>query len=505
MSSQEPIVEPDHVLDSPEAGRTVIEGSTLRLVGFGISLAVGVLTAPLLIRHLSVAEFGIYATVGSILFMITGLTEGGIGNVGVREYAQGEASARAALLRHLLGLRWALMIAGITAALTIIEALDYPREVFVGVAIGALGALVGALQHTISIPLASALRLGRLTVIDLSRQLASTALMVALVIVGASVVPFFWVYVAGFVAMVIVTVCLISPPRLLLPAIDRKAWGYLLRQTGLFAFASAISVVYFQVALVSVAALSGAEQAGLYGAAFRVVDVLNGIPWLIAASAFPIVARSALTDRARLQYALQRMFETMVVASGGLVVLLVVGTPAILTFIGGEKVLESATALRLMAFGLPLTFCIAIWSYALLSLRASRRIVVVTSIALFTALVLSVLVVPEFGASGAGAVTLTVEVTLASAYLIALRGIDRDLQPRMRVLPKGALAVAAGLATGFLTASILTALPIILASSAGALVGTLIYLLAIVALRAVPDEITTLVLSRVRRNRSYDD
>ena len=338
MSSQEPLVEPEHVLDSADAGGKLIRGGSIRVSGFVVSLLIGLLSAPLLVRHLSVSDFGLYATVMSLSFVVTGLTEGGIGNVAVREFSQSSDSERERLLTSLIGLRIVLTTIGFCLAILFTRIAGYPPVVTLGVAICAVGVLLGAVQNTLAVPLAASLRLGELTAIDLSRQVTSTIIIVGLVVAGAALVPFFVAYSIAFFALLLATLYVLRGQRIPLRAsFDRALWTALLRQTGIFALATAFAVAYFQVALISVSALSTDYQAGLYGAAFRVVDLANGIPWLLAASAFPIVARSAATDPERLRNALQRMFETAVVAGGALSVVIIVGAPVAMAFVGGGQ------------------------------------------------------------------------------------------------------------------------------------------------------------------------
>jgi len=490
MSTQEPLVEPGHVLDSPEAGGKIVRGSAVRLAGFAVSLLVGAITAPLLIRHLSVADFGLYATANSIIFVVGGLSEGGIGSVAIREYAQRDPDGRRRILSSLLGLRWVLILAGCGIAALVIVVLGYPTVVLVGVLIGTVGIVVGAMQATNSIPLAAGLDLNRLTVIDLVRQFSATATMIALIVVGATLVPFYFVNVVSLVTILVVTAMVSTAPRFVAPRYHGRDWSHLLRQTGLFAVATAFSIVYFQVALISVAALAGSTQAGYYGASFRVIEILNGVPWILAVSAFPLIARSATTDAERLRYALQRMFETAILAGGAFAILLFVGAPAILEFLGAGKLAPALPVLRIMSVGVPFTFCIAVWSYALLSLRATRSLLIASGSALALAVVLTVVLIPPYGAVGGACVTLTVEVSLAIMYAIALRRQRHELRVRFSAVLKVAVATGAATAIGLL---------IPLGTIPATIVAFATFTIIAIVTRAIPPEITSELSARILR------
>jgi len=338
--------------------------------------------------------------------------------------------------------------------------------------------------------LAAGLDLNRLTVIDLVRQFSATATMIALIVVGATLVPFYFVNVVSLVTILVVTAMVSTAPRFVAPRYHGRDWSHLLRQTGLFAVATAFSIVYFQVALISVAALAGSTQAGYYGASFRVIEILNGVPWILAVSAFPLIARSATTDAERLRYALQRMFETAILAGGAFAILLFVGAPAILEFLGAGKLAPALPVLRIMSVGVPFTFCIAVWSYALLSLRATRSLLIASGSALALAVVLTVVLIPPYGAVGGACVTLTVEVSLAIMYAIALRRQRHELRVRFSAVLKVAVATGAATAIGLL---------IPLGTIPATIVAFPTFTIIAIVTRAIPPEITSELSARILR------
>jgi hypothetical protein len=89
--------------------RRGVRGSALRLAGYAGGVALALASAPLLIRHLGVVDFGRYTLVLSLIAMVQGLTEGGLAAVGLREYTVLDRDHRRRLMRDLLGLRFALL------------------------------------------------------------------------------------------------------------------------------------------------------------------------------------------------------------------------------------------------------------------------------------------------------------------------------------------------------------------------------------------------------------
>jgi O-antigen/teichoic acid export membrane protein len=287
-------------------------------------------------------------------------------------------------------------------------------------------------------------------VIDMARQLVTTLAIVALVVAGAGLEPFFAVYTLGLVVMLGATLVPAGRWRRLWPEFDRARWAQLLRQTALFAVATAVGVVYFQVAIISTSLLAGQTEAGLYGASFRILELANGVPWLLVTAAFPVVARAAATDAGRLRHALQRLFDVALLAGGLFTVVIVVGAPVAMAFLGGDKLDPAIGVLQVLGLALPFRFLVATWTYALLSVHADRGLLAANGLALAVSVVLSLLLIPSFGAEGAAYVTTALEAVLTCALAVALVRARPDLRPQVAGLPRFLACLAVALAAGLL-------------------------------------------------------
>jgi O-antigen/teichoic acid export membrane protein len=473
-------------LESRESGDKIIRGGSLRIGSYVVGILVGLLSAPLLVRHLGVSDYGLYVTANSIVFVVAGLTEGGLASVAVREYATSGKDERRALLDSLLGLRFVLTLIGYLGAIAFAIIAGYPTVLVGGVIIAGAGMVIGAQQNTLALILQSELKLGTLAAIDMARQIGTTALIALLVIAGASLLPFYAVAPAGLVIALAVTMYYVRDAKLR-PRFNSQRWGGLLRQTGVYAIATALAVLYFQVAIISTSLLSNEHQAGLYGAAFRIVEIANGIPWLLAAAAFPLVAHAAHNDSERMRYAQSRIFDTNLIAGAFFAVVIAVGAPFAMRFIGGSKLDGAVPVLRTLAIGVPFTFMIATWAYALLSMRLHRPLLIANAAAVALALALSFILIPKYGARGSGWVTAALEVSLAIGYLICVVRADRELRPPLMGIVKVVPSAAIALAAGFLVP---------LSTVPATIVAATVYLGLILLTRAIPEEIAAAMKAR---------
>jgi len=484
------------ILDTPQAGPAAIRGGVIRVVGYGASVLLSVGSAALLFRHLGVEDSGRYVTVTSLVLVASGLVDLGLTGIGVRELAVREAGERSPLMRNLIGLRVVLSLVGVAGAVAFAAAVDYSDAMVLGTLLAGLGFAAAASQSTLVSVLTVELRLGLVTLLELLRQVVFVAAIVLLVLAGAELLPFLAASLPAGLVVLAATVAILAGSIAVKPAFDRAEWRLLLRDMLPYAAATALGAVYFRVSMVLLSLVSSAQQTGYFGASFRIIETLLAIPNLLVTAAFPIFARTAGSDRARLGYALQRMLEATVLAGGWVALMLIVGAPLIVEIIAGDSFAPSAEVLRIQAGALLLTFAGAPLGYALLSLRRHRDLLVITLAALVLNGVLVPLLADTHGANGAAAATLGAEFTLTASALFILARLDRRLRLSLAVVVKAAPGFGAGCAV--------LAVPGVPSVVRMAL-ATLLYAGLGLLLRAVPDEILVEARSAIhslRRRRA---
>lgn len=437
--------EPIDILDTAHAGPTIIRGGILRFLGYGAGVALALVGAVLLIRHLGPADFGRYSAVVSLTTLVAGVTEAGMTNIGVREYSILAGGTRAARIRQLLGMRLFLVIGGGIVAALAAWAAGFDATMLVGTALTAAGVIVATTQTTYSIPLQAQLKLGWVTLLDLLRQTLFLLGIGFLVVAGAGLLPFFGVAIFAAAPVLVLNAVLVHRNRVLRPEFERSEWGSLLRLTLPFATANAVGVIYAYLAVLILWLVSSEQQVGYFGASFRMFLVLTAIPALLVSSAFPVLARAARDDRARLRYAVSRLWETCLILGVGAGLFAFVGASTAMQVVGGEEFEPAADVLRIQSLALLASFLLATWGFALLSLARYSAVLVANAIALVLSASVTLALAPEFGAEGAAWGTVVGEACLAAGYGVALiRGLG-GLRLSTSLLSKVAVAGAAAL------------------------------------------------------------
>jgi O-antigen/teichoic acid export membrane protein len=477
----QPLPQPESdVLDSPAAGRLVIRGGAIRIVGYAVNIIAAVISSAVLLRYLGVNDAGRYTTVISLASVVAMITDAGMTSVGIREYTQLEEADRDRRLRALLGVRIAVALVGMAGMVAFAAVAGYTTPMLAGAAFGGAGVVVLSAVATWTTPLAAGLRLGWLTTLESLRWVLNAALTVVLSLAAAGLLALLAVQLPVALAVAAAALALFRARVPLTPSWDRREWRRLMRTVLPVGTASAVYAIYAYLTVVLLQLVSTAHQTGLFSAAFRVFITVAAVPSLFAQSAFPVLARAARDDEHRLAYALQRLLDVTLLAGGFAAALTVVGAPVAIAVVAGDEFTDSIPVLRVQGLALAMSFVVAFGAFALLSLHRHRALLRATAVAFTLSATLTLVLGHVAGAHGAAYANLGGETVLAVGYGVALSrapgGRDLTLWPALRVVVAGGAAIAVGLLSG------LPSLP------ATVLAGV-VYLLLALLMRAVPEEV----------------
>jgi O-antigen/teichoic acid export membrane protein len=483
-----PVAAAPDLLDTPDAGTTAIRGGALRVGGYALGVAVSVISSALLLRHLGVAATGNYVTVMSLVALAGGVTETGLAAIGVRELSTLAPDRAQRFFRSLAGLRLVCIFAGVLVAVAFAALSGYSSTLVLGTLLAGGGFVLVTTQTTYMLPLMAALRLEWVTTLEVLRALGTALAIVALVLAGAPLLPFWAATIPVGVAVTVLGGWLIRRTMPLAPAFDRAVWRPVLRRTLPYSMAAAVGAVYFRLAILIMSHVASSQQTGYYGASFRIVEVLFVLPQLLVGSTLPIFARAARDDQARLDYALGRTFDVCLLLGLAVGLSLITGASFIIGVVAGPKFGPSANVLRIQGFALIATFVGALLAYALLSLGRYREVLLINLAVLALSGLLTGLLASRFGAAGAAGATTVVELLYTGMLAIAVLRAGTRPQVSFARMPRAVLSALIGA---------LALAPPGLPSVLRPLLALTLYGACLLALRALPPEL----LEQIPRRR----
>lgn len=455
----------------------------MRVGAFGIGTFAGAVSAALLFHHLGVVDFGRYGAILALVAIVAGLSDLGLTAVAVRDAAARPAAERESILRNVLGIRLTLTIVGV-AAMTAVAGVAYPRVYLYGVPIAGLGLLLQTVQDNYSVVLVVSLRMRWVAALDLVRNLGTALLIAVLALSGAKLLAFVAVAVPVGLLALGLNARLIRGERSLLPAFDWQHWRRVLVQVLPYSAAVAASVFYFQMAILVTSLVSSGHQLGYFSASFRVIQVLTVIPGLMTGAALPILSRAASSNHERLGYALERLFEVSLIVGAWAALSIAAIAGLAMSLLGGPGFGPAASVLAIQGVALGGTFVSAVWANGLLSLALYRQILFTNAFALSLSIALMLALVPDHGARGAAIATAIGEVGAAMLTALVLLRRRPALRPRLRAIPRVALAAGIGSIPLWVGG---------LPSIARLVLSTVLYGSVLMVTRAFPPELSSLI------------
>jgi O-antigen/teichoic acid export membrane protein len=435
---------PEDALSAPQAGAQVVRGSAWRLVANGLGIALGLITAALLLHHLGVRESGRYVTVISLIAVAVAMADTGLNVASSRELALRAPENRRRLMANIVGQRLVVMPLAVLAVVVFAVLADYPTRMVTGTILAGVGATLAALANAMLVRLTVELRNFGLAVVDFARQLVTLIGVAALVVAGARLTPFFAVMILAGLAMLALVPVVAGRKALTVPRLDRVDQRTLLATALPLAIALGLGQIYFRLVIVLMSLISSPRQTGYFGGSLRAMESLITIPILIVGVALPVLTAAARDDHRRLRYAIGGLSEGAVI--GGALLILVTARAAVpvMAIIGGTSFRPAGAVLRIQVGALLFIMLYQIWTGALLALGHQRELILTNVLALLGLAGFAAVLVPAFGAKGGATASVLGDALLAGLIYWRLHRRLGRVMVNSRFLAR--VALAAGLA-----------------------------------------------------------
>lgn len=271
--------------------------------------------------------------------------------------------------------------------------------------------------------------------------------------------------------------------------VDPGYWRYLVSEAAPVGIAMIFRRLTLHADTLLLAALSTSTAVGLFNVAYKLVQVVDMVPFTLALPLFPPLSRLARESKDKLHAVLSRVLSIFMIAGAPIAVWIFISAPLIVSLLFGDNYRDAVPVLRILAPAIVFLFPGALYIYLFSAIGKQGLQTLTAALCLGVNIALDLLLIPRYGHSGAAAATLIAEgVFFASGLWLLVRTGYRPPWLRTFVAPifiavvTGApLAWSAGFGswTLFILASILFAITyfllIILTGTLGAEDRALLY------------------------------
>lgn len=439
--------------------RRVAFNTGIQFFGRIMGAIIAIIVTRLVAEHLGVAGYGRYTTIFAYITFFGAIADFGFFWYLVREVAKDQKNAEK-VVANVITLR--LMFALAVLALGTIIAFGIPRydlEVRYGIVMLAASMLWVTLSNTLigvyqanermDYPVSSEI-IGRLTTLGLTWLAISRGeglLAIVLAALSGSFIIFFlnFIFAGRFVRL-----------RL---GFDFLIWGQIMRENMTLGINVLLGIIYFKIDAVILSALKPSLDVGIYGAPYKVLEILLAFPAMFMGAVFPSLAKVMGSDKERTKIILQKAFDLLAIAGWGVAAgAIALASPIISFTTKGEPgfltastvtlaglAITAPVVLQVLAVAVGLAFLGNFFVSAIIAAGDQKKLIVGNLLNATVNVGLNFALIPYFSYLAAAGITIVSElIMLGFSALIVKRALD--FLPSLGVFWRaGASAVLMGL------------------------------------------------------------
>ncbi len=408
--------------------RTVAKNSAVQMILSLMNRGIDFAFAMLRLRVLAPAGEGSYAFVIAIYGFFEVVVRFGLGTLLTRDVAQDRSQAgrylvNVVVLRSLLwliSLPVMALVAGVYARSGNLTAAEAQA-----LALFALALFFATLADSISAVFYAYEKM------EFPAGIA-TAIATAKVALGALVLlpPFSWGFVGlaavSLVMNVVQTIWLWVVLRRHIPlhlgTVDRPLQRLMAVQAYPLMLNHLLASIFWRIDLWLLKPLAGTAAVGIYSAGVKYLDGFNVIPSYFTLAIFPLMSRYAKDSHESLVRAYKLAIRLLVMVALPIAISVTALATPLIRILGGSAFLpDSAIALTLLIWSIPIGFINSVTQYVLIAVGQQRFLTKAFIIGVTFNVVANLIMIPRFGYRGAAIVTVLSEFSLLLPFYYSVR------------------------------------------------------------------------------------
>lgn len=385
--------------------------------GRGLALLLAVLSVGVLTRYLGQAGFGQYTTIITFVQLFGVLADLGLYVMTVKKISEVGADTNR-LFSNIFTLRLFSVLFFVLLAPVVVLLMPYPPLIKVGVAIATFSNLFVSLNQIFLGLYQKSLAMHRAVISEVIGRMVFLGFLVLVTQRGGSLSTVLWVTVGAAFAQFVATFFLARRLVQVRLRIDRDIWVGLIRESWPIAVSIGLNLIYFRADTVILSLFYPAATVGLYGAGYKVLEVLITFPAMFAGLMTPLLARHwSGQNHERFGVALQRSFDVLTMLALPIVAGVFLLAHPIMVLVAGSDFEFSGSILRVLIFAAGTIFLGNLFGNTVVVLGQQRRMVKVYLVVAIVSLVGYFILIPSFSVWGASAVTVATELSITLASL----------------------------------------------------------------------------------------
>jgi O-antigen/teichoic acid export membrane protein len=433
---------------TPRPSGSLLSGASVLVAGRYAVAALAWIGTVIIVRQLTVAEFGDYSVIFSLLGIVGFIADLRISRIVLADVLAADDEDAVRIVGSYTGLRLVIgLVSYAVAMVAVLIGWSNHSDIVLGTALGGLNLVILSVAYGMILLFEARLWLRDVAISTVLGQIGAFVLIIAVTIAGIGSLQWFvGATVVNAVVMLLWLRFSLRRGRGIRIGFDRSQWWTWLKEAAPLALGAALDTIYFRIDIVMLSIMASASAAGIYNIGYKFSDLLGAVPIALMTPALTLMVASWPHDRPAFRRTFRHTYVLLLVgAIGASVIFFVYAEQLIRALYQKPEYVAGADAARLLVVGQALHFFTLLAFTTLVSVKRNKLYPVAMLIGVVVNIGLNLILIPEHGYMGSAWATVVTEVMV----LFALgSGVARI--PGLRPFPWSPTVktLGAGLVTG---------------------------------------------------------
>ncbi len=417
----------------------------IQIISKVFSIILGLISIAIITRHLGQNGFGQYTTIITFLSFFGIIADLGLTLVTIQIISKPGINKDKAL-GNLLGLRLISALIFLGAAPIIVLLFPYSAEVKTGVAVASFSFLFIALNQVLVGLFQKKLRMDKVSIAEIASRLV---LLFGIIIAVKFSYGLQGILVATvFSSLVSFLLHFIFSKKFAIIKLkfDLTYWQEIIKKSWPLAITITLNLIYLKSDTLFLSIIPRDSdigiiaEVGIYGAAYKVIDVLITIPFMFAGIILPIMTKNWLAGKKDIfAIILQKSFDVLVMLGLPIAVGAQFVAEDVMIIVAGNDFAASGPILKILIFATTAIFLGNMFAHAIIAINKQKKVIKAYIFVAITSVIAYLLVIPNFSYMGAAWVTIYSEFAIAIASFWIVWKYTRFI-PKFTVFIKSLIA-----------------------------------------------------------------
>ena len=389
---------------------SIAKNTIIQMVGKIISLFLSLIAIGLMTRYLGQEKFGYYITATSFLQIFATLVDFGISLTIVRMISAAGVN-ESKTMSAIMTLR--VISTAVFLALAVVLICFFPYNIYIK--LGALIMVVAFFATNMIQALAGVfqkqLKMIEVTIAELSGRVVWIAAVAAVIWLDKGI---YWMFgTLSFCLLVNLLLQFLFSRKYIVWqwSVDFAIWKEVLKKTWPIALSISFNLIYLRMDTIILSLTRTQAEVGLYGATYRVIDILTLLPAIFMGIVLPVAVRYfSENNKMELRSLLQKSFDALMIFAVPIAVGTLLVSRKLMVLVAGPEFAAAGGILNLLAVAVIPIFCMTLFGYAVVAIDRQRSIMWGFLIDAVLTMAGYLVFIPMYGYWGAAAMTVFSEL-----------------------------------------------------------------------------------------------